>query len=108
MWFDAAMNRSIARLVLVVTILSLVACASHTNQLRLSDLGTRHWKGTVYLSVAGTPTSIKCSTSSDYSKASDVPVSYQGQDAEALFSLDDDLEKIRALKQECFERSFSK
>ena len=92
--------------ILVLLTLTLVsACATDPSKLRLSDLGTRHWKGTVYLSVKETPTSIKCSVDPGYQSIDEIPVTYQGEDALPMFDLSDDVRKIRELREECLQRS---
>jgi len=93
----------------VFCILYLSACAnSSTSKLTLSDLGTRYWQGTFYLSVEGLPSSIQCDVNAAYQNLGDVFVRYKGKDAEALFESDDDQVKIQALKQKCLDKSIAR
>lgn len=91
--------------VLIALILTLQACSNGPKKPTLSDLKSRYWKGTYYYSVKESPTSIKCSISPEYVSASDVPVSYQGEDARSIFTSDEDQEKITALQRQCLEKS---
>ena len=91
-----------------VCIVCLSACASSsTSKLTLSDLGTRYWQGTFYLSVEGRPSSIQCDVNSAYQNLEDVFVRYKGKDAEVLFDRHDDQVKIQALKQQCLDKSIT-
>mgnify|MGYP007132383557 CR=1 FL=1 len=84
----------------------LASCAhSPPTKLTLSDLGTRFWQDTYYLSVTGQPSSIQCDVNSTYKALDDVFVRYKGQNATALFDSDDDLIKINDLKQKCLNKS---
>ena len=86
----------------------LSACASSSAaKLTLSDLGTRYWQGTFYLSVEGLPSSIQCDVDTAYQNLGDVFVRYKDKDAEALFESDDDQAKIQALKQKCLDKSIT-
>lgn len=91
--------------VLVMMLALFQACANAPRQPVLDDLKSRYWKGTYYLSVKESPTSIKCSVDPDYPNAQAVPVIYKSQDATMLFTTDEDQEKIKALQQQCFEKS---
>ena len=93
-------------IIVLALAIGLGACASHQGKMRLSDLGSRFWKGTYYLSVKGSTKSIKCRVNPDYKNSEQVPVYYMNEDAEPLFDLDEDIEKIKALKKQCFDRSF--
>jgi hypothetical protein len=81
---------------------TLLGCASPKNKYVLADLKSRYWKGTYYLSVKDSPTSIKCSIGGSYQDASDIPVTYQGQDAKLLFVSEEDQAKILKLQEQCF------
>ena len=86
----------------------LASCAhSPSTKLTLSDLGTRFWQDTYYLSVTGQPSSIQCDINAAYKVLDDVFVRYKGQDATALFG-SDDLSKINDLKQKCLDKSLIK
>ena len=92
----------------VFCIICLSACASSlVSKLTLSDLGTRYWQGTFYLSVEGLPSSIQCDVNIAYQNLDDVFVRYKGKDAEALFERSDDQAKIQALKQKCLDKSIA-
>ncbi|MFT6266499.1 MAG: hypothetical protein ACJAWS_002661, partial [Oleiphilaceae bacterium] len=87
----------------------LSGCAtSSAPKLTLSDLGTRYWQGTFYLSVEGLPSSIQCDVNIAYQSLVDVFVRYKGKDAEVLFDSDEDKAKIQALKQKCLDKSIFK
>lgn len=93
----------------VLSVVCLSACASSTaSRLTLSDLGSRYWQGTFYLSVEGLPSSIQCDVNSSYQNLADVFVRYKGKDAEALFESEDDQAKIQALKQKCLDQSIAR
>jgi len=93
----------------VACIVFLSACASSSaSKLSLSDLGTRYWQGTFYLSVEGLPSSIQCDVDIAYQDLDDVFVRYKGKDAEAIFDTDDDQTKIQALKQKCLDKSITR
>lgn len=98
-------SRAIHSLVLLVIVVGLVGCSHQPNRLTLADLKSRYWQGTYYLSVSQSPTSIKCSVSDKYQTRQDVPVWYQGKDANLLFTRDEDLSKIDALRSQCFLKS---
>jgi hypothetical protein len=100
-----ASNRALVSMVIAVC---LSACAGSSGKLSLSDLGTRYWKGTYYLSVEGMPSSIQCDVDPAYKHLDDVFVRYKGGDALTLFDRDDDLIKIETLKQQCLSRSGAK
>lgn len=93
----------------IFCIVCLGACASSSaSKLTLSDLGSRYWQGTFYLSVEGRPSSIQCDVDIAYQNLDGVFVRYKGQDAEPLFGRDDDQAKIQALKKQCLERSVAR
>ena len=92
----------------VFCIVCLNACAnSSASKLALSDLGTRYWQGTFYLSVEGLPSSIQCDVNSAYQGLEDVFVRYKGKDAETIFDSDDDQTKIQAFKKKCLDKSIA-
>jgi len=78
---------------------------STSPKMTLSDLGTRYWQGTYYLSVTEQTFSIQCKVSPEYKTVDDVPVTYKGQGITSLFNNTDDLQKIQNLKQQCFDKS---
>jgi hypothetical protein len=92
-------------LVFLFILACLVSCAHQPSQLTLADLKSRYWQGTYYLSVSHSPTSIKCSISETYRAYSDVPVFYKGNDAQQVFTRDEDLRKIEDLQAQCFSKS---
>ena len=98
--------KRVVSLLLCMSVLS--ACASSgTAKLRLNDLGSRYWQGTYYLSVEGQPSSIQCDVDASYRILGDVLVRYKGQDAESLFERSADQAKIKALKQQCLDKSLA-
>lgn len=89
-------------------VLLLTACASqHSSTFTLSDLGTRYWKGTYYLSVEGQPFSIQCDVNPSYKVLEDVAVRYKGQNALVLFDGNEGQTKIDDLRQKCLQKSIS-
>lgn len=95
-------HRLLVSLLVASSILMITACASADKGLTLSDLKSRFWKGTYYLSVKESPTSIKCVVDESYTSPSSVPVTYQGMDANKLFRLEEDQAKIKQLQKQCF------
>jgi len=91
-----------------VGIVLLTNCAnsslSTSSKMSLSDLGTRYWQGTYYLSVTEQAFSIQCKVNPEYKTVDDVPVTYKGQGIGGLFDSTDDLQKIQDLKQQCFDK----
>lgn len=85
--------------------LGVLGCAASNTGPALDDYKSRYWQGTYYFSVKDSPTSIKCSIDAGYQSPADVPVVYQEQDAATIFTSEKDLEKISALKRQCFEKS---
>ena len=73
----------------------------------LSDLKSRYWKGTYYLSLKQSPESIKCMISEHYKTPDDVPITHKGKDATAIFVKQEDQQKIASLQQQCYEKSKS-
>ena len=73
----------------------------------LSDLGTRYWQGTYYLSVEGQPFSIQCDVDPSLKTLNDIEVRYKGQGIANMFERSEDQSKIKALKQQCLDRSLS-
>lgn len=97
----------------VLTILSfgfvlLSACAgSGSAKPTLSDLGTRYWQGTYYLSVEGETFSIQCDVDPVFKTLDDIQVRYKGQSIANMFDRTEDQDKILDLKQQCLDRSVS-
>lgn len=93
---------------IIFCVVYLSGCASSSaSKLTLSDTGTRYWQGTFYLSVEGLPSSIQCDVNAAYQNVDDVFVRYKGMNAETLFDRYDDKVKIKALKQQCLEKTIA-
>jgi len=89
-------------------VLLLSGCAgSGSAKPTLSDLGTRYWQGTYYLSVEGETFSIQCDVDPVFETLDDIKVRYKGQSIANMFDRSEDQDKILALKQQCLDRSVS-
>jgi hypothetical protein len=97
-------TRGLSRFTIILAVtITLVACASPSTKPTLSDLKSRYWKGTYYLSVKESPTSIKCVVDEGYESPASVPVLYNGKDATQMFITEDDQAKIKKLRKHCFD-----